>query len=434
MILCGSFYLSLLDLEIYQLDVKTAFFNGTLDEEIYMYQPEGFVDPLKPNHVCRLISLYGLVQASRVWNHLLDSKLTSLGMTRSKVDHCVYTHITPDLFLVAAFWVDDGLILSSSRATALRLIDLLARDVEVASKQADHFVGLNIDRDRQNKRLFLSFPSFIDKLLAKFGMADCHPVGVPADPQSHLSRQMSPTTADDVAYMLKVPFRPLTGSLIYAASAVRLDIAHAVNAVARFCENPGKAHWKALKRILKYLKATGDHCLCFSGSGPNPNVLTGFSDADYAGDVDTRRSTTGYVFTLNGAAVTWRSRRQSCVALSTTESEYVSMSESTKEAVWIRRLLKTLGVRQSDPTILLCDNHSAIRIVKNPELHEKTKHIEVRYHFIRDQQKKKEIAVDYICSEEQLADIFTKPLAATRHSKLKAALGIVQVPNSFTRA
>ena len=226
-----------------------------------------------------------------------------------------------------------------------------------------------------SKQTTLSLISFLHRQ-TKFGMADCHTVGVPVDPQSHLFRRMSSATAGDVAYMLKVPFRPLTGSRIYAASAGHWS--------CRQCRST--VLWKSWQGPLESTQAdsqipqdypwswsTRDHGLCFSGSGPYPNVLTGFSDADYAGDIDTRRSTTGYVFTLNGAAVTWRSRRQSCVALSTTDSEYGSMSESTKEAVWIRRLLKALGVRQSDPTTLFCDNQSSIRIVKNPELHDPRK-------------------------------------------------------------
>ena len=197
----------------------------------------------------------------------------------------------------------------------------------------------------------------------------------------------------------------------------------------QFCENPGKPHWKGIKRILKYLASTRTHGLCYSGKNTNPDTIVAFSDADYAGDVDTRRSTSWFVFILNGAAVTWSSRRQNCVALSTMESEYIAASEASREVVWLRRLLDQIGIRQEIPTILNCDNKSAIALSHNPEHHTRSKHIDVRLHYIREQVTNEIVKINHVSSKIQLADILTKPLEETRFAHLRASIGVIEVPH-----
>lgn len=191
--------------------------------------------------------------------------------------------------------------------------------------------------------------------------------------------------------------------------STRPDISYAVGQVAQFSSNPSKAHWEAVKRILAYLKGTADYGIFFSGSKKD-GLLSTYSDADYAGDLETRRSTTGFWLILNEGPVAWTSRRQHCTTLSTTEAEYVAVCEATKETVWMRNLLQNIGLEQSAPTVLFCDNQSAIRLVRNPEFHKRTKHIDVQFHFIREKQEDGTIDVQYIPTDQQLADIFTKPL------------------------
>jgi hypothetical protein len=215
---------------------------------------------------------------------------------------------------------------------------------------------------------------------------------------------------------------------MYAAITVRPDIAFIAGQLARFCENPGPTHWKAAKRVLKYLAGTRNHGLCFDGRHIDNNLLIGYSDADYAGDCDTRRSTSGFVFVLNGAAVTWSSRRQPIVALSTMESEYIAACDSSREVIWLRRLLHELGIKQTNPTPLLCDNESAISLTRNPESHKRSKHIDVRYHFIREQISKKNVEISYVNTKEQLADVFTKAIDGISQRKIMAGIGIVKVP------
>ena len=329
-----------------------------------------------------------------------------------------------------AIWVDDGLVCGNNTTTIGEMLAHLNRAFKITSRKADNFVGLNIKRDRQNKLLYVSQPDYINKILTTFGMQNCRPRGTPADPFTRLTKKMSPADEIERENMASIPYREAIGSLIYAATTCRPDIAYAVSQVAQYCENPGKPHWEAVKRILAYLSITPDYGLRFDGAIQESLTLHGFTDSDYAGDCDNRRSTSGYVFTLNGGPIAWSSRRQDCVATSTTEAEYIAASEATKEAVWLRRLITQLGAKQREPTPIKCDNQSAIKLTKNPEYHRRTKHIDVRYHFVRHHQEMKNIEVSYVPTEDQVADILTKNLPGPRFLKLREDLGIDQTPPS----
>ena len=412
-----------LDLETVQLDVKTAFLNGSLDEEMYMEQPEGFITPGNEKKVCRLIkSIYGLKQASRVWNIKFNEFLLKFGLTRSSADPCVYYRHQEEEITIVVIYVDDGLICSSKKEVLTSILNHLLTVFEMTSNPIGRFVGLDITHNRSEGKLYVSQSHFITKLLEKFKMDTCHPLSVPADPNSRLDCTMSPKDEAGEKLMELVPYREAVGGLMYAMVMSRPDIAFAVNQVAKFCQKPGQAHWNAVKRILAYLAGTRNLGLCF-GKG-HPMDAVGYSDADYAGDITNRRSMTGFLFLLHGGPVSWTSRQQTCVALSTTESEFVAANESAKEAVWLRRLLDELTQREAKPMQLYCDNQSAIRLVKNPEFHQRTKHIEVKYYYIRDQQEKGCINVEYVATEDQLADIFTKPLPGPRFNMLREKIGI----------
>jgi hypothetical protein len=251
-------------------------------------------------------------------------------------------------------------------------------------------------------------------------MDGCNPVDLPATPGSFLSKYSNPEKA------IKVPFKEATGSLMYLMLSTRPDIAFAVNKISQFCENPQQAHWNAVRRIFSYLQGTRNYGLRY---GPSITIPTGYSDSDYAGDSDTRKSTSGFVFTLNGGTVAWSSRRQQCVSTSTTEAEYVAASEAAKESVWLRRLLMEIVPEWKQPLLLMCDNISSIELTRSPKFHQRTKHIDVRFHFVREQQEAKEIDVKYIRTADQLADPFTKPLPNPRFSVLREAIGVVPVPS-----
>ena len=420
------------DLELYQLDVKTAFLNGIIDEEIYIAQPEGYIEQGREDEVCRLNkSIYGICQASRIWNQTLHTALINFGFSQSTADPCVYHKIQSKHFLLAAIWVDDGLIAGSSTEIIEQTVRYLNSKFDISGSLAEHFVGIVISRDRPQKRIYLSIPQYIDKVLRKFNMTQARPVTTPIlKGTPRLSKTTAPATPSDVAAMATIPYREAVGSIMYAAITVRLDIAFIANQLAQHCQNPGMDHWKAAKRVLRYLATTRTHGLCFDGARNIRNTLVGYSDADYAGDPDSRRSTSGYVYILNGAAVTWSSRRQPIVALSTMESEYIAASDSTREAVWLRRLLEDLNTTQKEPTQLRCDNQSSILLARNPESHKGSKHIEVRFHYIREQILKKTISISYVDTQNQLADVLTKAIDLGNHDHCLKGCGVIEVPEA----
>ena len=242
--------------------------------------------------------------------------------------------------------------------------------------EASHILGMRIQRDRCKRLLYLSQVEYIDKVLKRFNMERGKALSTPLPPYVKLSKNDCPMSDDEKAEMAKIPYSFVVGSLMYAMIATRPDIAFAVGVVSRHMSNPGKKHWEAVKGIMRYLNGTRDMCICF---GSQEACVIGYTDADYAGDLDNRRSTSGYVFTYTGGAVSWRSRLQDCITLSTIEAEYVAATKARKEAIWLARLVGDLGMNVEMP-VLHCDSQSAIQLAKNLVFHAKTKHVDVKYH------------------------------------------------------
>jgi hypothetical protein len=419
------------DLEITLLDVKTAFLYGKLKETIFMEQPEGFAVEGKEDHVCLLEQcIYGLKQAPRVWNEKFNEFLLKFGLTRSESDSCVYFNRKDDELLIVGIFVDDGFATGTNTALVKSVIDFLSQEFEMRSLPATRFLGLDIHRDRTQRQLFINQPDFVRKILTKFHMDTCRASAIPTDPGTRLSADMSPTTEEEKLDMASVPYREAVGCLLYLSITCRPDIAFAVNQVAKFCQNPGRAHWNAVKRIFAYLAGTEQYGIIFGTQ--EPKLLVGYTDADYAGDVDSRCSTSGFTFFVHGSLVSWSSRRQKCVSQSTTEAEYVAASDSCKEAVWLKCLLAEIGEIDNQPVEIRCDNQSAIRSIHNPEFHQRTKHIDVRYHFVRKLQEDGIIDAVYVPSKEQKADLFTKPLPKPEFERMRRELGVCEPITSTT--
>jgi len=260
-------------------------------------------------------------------------------------------------------------------------------------------------------------------LLERFGMSECNPVLTPLDPNQHLDEGTLPKTTLERKEMQKVPYRELLGSLIFAFQGTRPDIGSAITSLARFAENPAKVHWIALKRVLRYLKRTINYKLRFSRN--ENSGLLGFCDADWAGDAISRRSTTGYVFTLQGGAVSWASKKQTTVALSSTEAEYIAVAAACQEAVWLRQLLKDINPTSStETTVLHCDNQSTIKLAHSSAYHARSKHIDTKLHFIREKILGKEIKLEFLCSKEMPADYLTKGVFNQKNILCNSKIGI----------
>jgi len=281
--------------------------------------------------------------------------------------------------------------------------------------EVHHFLGIRIQRSRTKRVITFDQEHYIDQILEKFGMSQCKPVGTPLDKSIQLKRDDSDNKVCSTNY------RQIIGSIMYAMLATRPDIAAAVSIVSQFLERPSEAHLCAAKRILRYLKGTKDYKLHL---GQNSDLtLVGYSDANWGNDPDTRRSTTGYLFYLSGGVITWSSKRQPTVALSSMEAEYMAHAQVTIEAIWLRNLLSELGFKQKVTTIYE-DNQSCIALAKNPIDHQRVKHIDTRYHFIRERIESGEINLEYLPSEDMIADALTKALPKPAFTKLVNKIGL----------
>ena len=411
------------NLHLEQLDIKTAFLHGDLEEDIYMRQPQGFIVQGKESLVCKLRkSLYGLKQAPRQWYKKFDSFMYSTGFTRRQADHCCYVKSFDNSYITLLLYMDDMLIAGSSIEEINNLKKQLSKQFAMKDLgPAKQILGMRIIKDRTNGTLKLSQTEYVKKILSRFSMDEAKPVSTPLGSHFRLTKDQSPKTEQEQAYMSKVPYASAIGSLMYAMVCTRPDIAHAMGVVSRYMSNPGKQHWEAIKWILRYLKGTLGSSLCFTGADMK---LTGYVDSDLVGDVDTRKSTTGYVYTLGATTVSWVSRLQKIVALSTTEAEYVAVTEAGKEMVWLQGFLEELGQRQKKG-ILHSDSQSAIFLAKNPAFHSRTKHIQLRYHFIRSLLDDGQLTLEKIHGAKNAADMLTKGVTIEKLKLCSTSVGLL---------
>ena len=381
-----------------------------------MKQPPGYKNGTNEKTVWKLNKgLYGLKQSARCWYQVLNDHLIESGYTQTS-DPCLYIKTEGKNFVLICVHVDDSLIAASD-------LDMLHREKSsFVDKFEMHDIGeaayilrMKISRDLENRILTLSQESYVKNIIERFRMKECKPVTTPMETGLKLEKN------ENAPVKLK-EYQALIGSLTYAAMAKRPDISSALNIVSQFASCPGNEHWTAAKRILRYLQGTSDWGITFNASNSTLDLL-GYVDADWAGDPVTRKSQSGYVFMLGGGAVSWASKKQSVVALSTTEAEYVSASLAAQEAIWLRRLLSELGFPQSCTT-LYEDNMSCIDVSKNPKFHARMKHIDIKHHFLRDCAENALIASKYCRTECQLADVFTKALPREKFMCMIGKIGL----------
>ncbi|KAL4022729.1 hypothetical protein IC575_016474 [Cucumis melo] len=394
-----------------QMDVKNAFLNGTLSEEVYMKPPPGTSSP--PHKVCLLRrALYGLKQAPRAWFATFSSTITQLGFTSSPHDTALLTRHTPQGIVLLLLYVDDMIITGNDPQAISDLQHYLGQHFEMKDLGSlNYFLGLEVSR--RSDEYLLSQAKYASDLLARSEITDSNTASTPLDPNVHL------TPYDGVPLEDVSLYRQLVGSLIYL-TVTRPDIAYAVHIVSQFMAAPRTIHFTVVLRILRYIKGTLGHGLQFSSQ--SSLVLSGYSDADWAGDPTDRRSTIDYCFYLGDSLISWRSKKQSVVSRSSTESEYRALADTTAELLWLRWLLADMGVPQQGPTLLYCDNRSAIQIAHNDVFHERTKHIENDCHFIRHHLLSNTLLLQPVSTTEQPADIFTKALPSTRFNQLRTKL------------
>lgn len=415
---------SLMGWKCHQMDVKTAFLQGDIDEQVYITTPDGF--PESEGKVLRLKkALYGLKQSPRIWKQHLDEFLVSKGFKISDYDPCVYLR---DATYVTVY-VDDINIFSSDIDKILMVKQLLSARFDMTDLgECSFYLGAHVMHETYTGNVYLHQASFVQKILDRFNLHDIHPVSTPIDIHEKLSKEKG-QTADNKTIKL---YQQMVGSLMYLTTVARFDIAQAVSMVSRYIQNPNAQHFKAVKRIYAYLKGTPTLGCCWSPQPDNQSKikLEAYVDSDWGGCQDTGRSTTGWVFRLAGCPVSWSSKRQKTVAVSTAEAEYMAAAEAAKEAIWMKGLLTELDIPRIDvdTVTIYCDNQSAIKLAKNPEFHSRTKHIKLRHHFIRELVESGEIALEYINTKLNIADIMTKGIARPEFQRLIEESGMIKCP------
>eukprot|EP00253_Pinus_taeda_P032435 PITA_32435 len=378
--------------KVHQMEVKSAFLNGDLQEEVYMTQPPGFKIAGQEQKVCRLAkALYGLKQAPRAWYMKIDQYLTDHGFQRSRSDANLYIKHTGDDILFVVVYVDDLIITGSSA----------------------HLIH-GIKQDLCSTFDMTTWVFFTTAWGLKFGRLRITSFSL--NPRLKLSAESSSLPVDETL------FRQLVGSLIYLTATIP-DISFAVSYISRFMSAPKADHWIAAKRVLRYVRGTSDYGLLYTCS--SDPILSGYTDSDWVGLIDDRKSTAGYVFSLGSGAVTWTSKKQQAVALSSTEAEYRGAVKASCEAVWLRRMLADMHASQTGPTSLFCDNQGVLKLAKNPVFHERTKHVETHCHYIRQLVEDGSVQLRYVPTTEQPADIFTKPLGPDKFVKFRGYIGVV---------
>lgn len=408
---------------LHQLDVKNAFLNGLLTKPVFMAQPPGFVDPRFPHHVCRLKkALYGLKQAPLAWFQRFSTFLYTLGFCCSRADTSLFYYTRGSSTIYLLVYVDDIIITGNDNSLISRLISRVHKEFAIKDLgRLNYFLGLEVTHT--DNGLFLGQAKYAQEILSRANLLESKPVATPLAAGESL-------TSNGSAFNDPTLYRSLVGALQYL-TITRPDLSYAVNYVSQYLQSPTDDHFQAVKRILRYVKGTIHFGLTFTRS--NDPSLIGYSDADWARCLETRRSTYGYSIFLGGNLVSWSAKKQPTVARSSCESEYRALANAAAEVVWVSHLLQEIRALPRARPLLLCDNKSAIFLSQNPVAHKRAKHIDLDYHFVRELVSAEKLITQFVPSHLQVADIFTKSLARPSFEFLRSKLRVGPNPTLCLR-
>lgn len=401
--------------KIYQLDVKSAFLNGYLQEEIFVEQPEGFKVKGQEEKVYLLKkALYGLKQAPRAWYSRIDEHLQKLGFVKSLSEATLYVKGTYTNLIIVSVYVDDILVTGSNENLVAEFKTEMLKVFEMTDLGLmSYFLGMEVKQDHNG--ILISQKKYAKEILKKFHMEGCKSTDTPMNQKEKFSKDDGAEKVDEGQY------RSLVGCLMYL-TATRPDIMFAVSLLSRFLHCASEIHFQAAKRIVRYIKGTTNFGIKYSNC-QNFKFL-GYSDSDWAGSVDDMKSTTGFCFSFGSSFFSWCSKKQEMTAQSTAEAEYVAANATVNQAIWIRKILADLHMEQNEPTQVYVDNQAAIAISKDPVFHGKTKHFKIKLYHLREEQKHGEVKLLYCKTEDQIADVFTKALSKARFEILRDKLGL----------
>lgn len=383
-----------------QLDVKTAFLNGNLNEDIYIYPPEGV--NCATGMVLKLNkSLYGLKQASKCWNERINEFLLGLDFQRSDNDYCLYYKGKNDNLIYLLLYVDDMILTGPKIESIDECICDLKKEFDLKDQgMLKHFLGLEINYDRELGILKINQRTYLMNILKRFKFDNCNPSSIPIDPKLKLEINKNENNDEHL------PVRELVGCLMYLMLGSRPDISFAINYFSRFQDKNSGEVWKHLKRVLRYLRGSIDFELVYKRN-LNEDPMVCYVDSDWAGDLNDRKSVSGYLFKVYGNTVSWITRKQNCVALSSTEAELVALCTAVRDSLWLKKLLNDMNLNIQFIKVFE-DNQACIALVRNPENNKRVKHIDLRFNFIYDHVHKNELKLEYVDSKNQVADILTK--------------------------
>ncbi len=398
------------------MDVKGAYLNAPIDKDIYVQQPPGYEQSDNSGNrlTCHLRkSLYGLKQSGRNWHTTLTDFLKSKGFIPSKTDPCIYTHVINDEQIIVLFWVDDIIICSSKLELISNTKDLLHAEFHMDDRgPLKWFLGIDFSQ-LEDGSYTMSQQRYCEAILNRFKMTDCKPASTPAEKDLTLLPRTENEEPPDF------PYRQAIGSLVYLATATRPDLSWIVSKLSQHLEKPSTSHIVAVKRVFRYIKGTASFCIKFS---PTDGQLVSYTDSDWANDTESRRSTSGFVVTLGSGPISWKSKKQPTVALLSCEAEYIALAEATKEVIYLRSLCVAMKIKQLESSIMFCDNQGALSLTsERSKQHQRTKHIDVKYHFVREQA---EVMFKYVSTKDNIADIFTKALCRLQHYHILKGLKI----------
>lgn len=401
---------------VFQLDVKSAFLHGELSEVVYVDQPQGYQKKGEEHKVYKLKkALYGLRQAPRAWYSKIEGYFLNEGFDKCTSEHTLFVKTGENgLMLIVSLYVDDLIFTGNDNSMFAQFKESMKKEFDMTDLgRMSYFLGVEVVQSAAG--IFISQGKYAKEILERFGMDNSKPVDNPVVPGYKLCKKGSGDEVDATLY------KQMVGSLMYL-TATRPDLMYAVCLISRYMDKPTDIHLQAAKRVLRYLKGTVDLGILYSKGGSEE--LIAYADSDYAGDVDDRKSTSGYVFFLGTGAISWSSKKQPVVTLSTTEAEFIAAASCACQGVWLRRILGKLGLLQDKCTTIFCDNSSTIKLSKNPVMHGRSKHIDVRFHFLRDLAKEGVIELLYCNTQDQISDIMTKALKADVFLKLRRQLGM----------
>jgi hypothetical protein len=419
--------------KLHHIDIVGAFLNGDMDTTVYMKQPPGMVNQGQEDLVCELLkSLYGLKQAGRTWNKKLDGFLTRIGFLRTSADPCIYLKRVGDRLIIAGIHVDDILLVYNDDELLQDLIKSLKAEWDITDLgEPTVLLGMRIRRDPVSGSISLDQEEYIRETLRMYNMANCKSSDLPHQVNLPLTKEMCPSTKEEVCEMsnIKALYGELIGRLLWISRNTRPDIAHSVGVLCRFIANPGLRHWNAAKLVLRYLSGTNTTGILYKRNLTEKKVFKvhAFSDADWAGDPDTRRSISANVFIAANGPIAWRSTLQRKPSQSSCESEYVSQAAAANTATWLRQLLKDLGFPVDKPMEIFGDNQGSISIAQNHRADPRSRHIEVKMHLQRHLVEEGHIKITYVPTSEMVADSLTKPINAPKFKWCRQAMGLIDL-------